>query len=67
MSYNNSDSHYKTNMGRMSNNSDSHCKESDCCSRKIIDKSWESSINEMSTIYNKYGLDHDLVSLLVEL
>jgi len=47
--------------------SDSHCRESDCCNRKVVNKSREKSKNDMDTICNKCGLDHDLVRLLVEL
>ena len=60
----NSDSHCNS---KRSSKSDSHHKESDYHNRKVVDELQEQLMNEMNMIYKKYGLDQELVRLLVEL
>ena len=54
-------------MSRMSNDSYSHYKESNYYDQKVVDELQENLKNGMNEICDKYGFNHDLVRLLVEL
>jgi len=50
-----------------SNNSSSHCKESDCYDRKVVDNLYKELKWEMDTICTQYGLKYELLWLILEL